>query len=65
MRRDINITAICFFISAVLFGISSYLRKEQSYELQKEIDRLKPYEEMYKVMADSISNIHAPCFRIK
>ena len=32
--------------------------------LTKEIDRLKPYEEMYKVMADSVGNIHSKCFRI-
>ena len=33
-------------------------------DLTKEIDRLKPYEEMYKVMADSVGNIHGKCFRI-
>jgi len=33
-------------------------------ELEKEVERLTPYEDMYKIMADSIGNIHAPCFII-
>jgi len=64
MKRDINFQAIMFLISAICFGIASYLRKEQNEQLQKEIARLKPYEEMYKVMADSVGNIHGKCFRI-
>jgi uncharacterized protein YoxC len=35
-----------------------------SDSLTKEIDRLKPYEEMFKVMADSVMDRHEHCFRL-
>jgi len=59
-----RLQTILFMTSGVLFMLLHYSSTNKIEELYKEIDRLKPYEEMYKVMADSVMECHSKCFRI-
>jgi hypothetical protein len=57
-------TIILGFSMPLFFLLVMWCASFELTPLQKEIDRLKPYEENFKILADSIIDCHRHCFRI-
>jgi hypothetical protein len=57
------LAVLALILMCVLFFIWGICSCDHT-NLTKEIDRLKPYEENFKILADSIVDCHRHCFTI-
>jgi hypothetical protein len=65
MKRDIIISLLSSTTMAVMLVYFIIVpNTNRIVNLTKEIDRLKPYEENFKILADSIVDCHRHCFTI-